>query len=177
MPTFGNGRRVAIVRGIRTPFTKAGTVFKSLSAIDLGKIAVTELLPTDPDLGPEELTVVLWSTFHGAVALEEGLPDALRGEPGALCHPPGAGVARIDVQFHAVAAALGERPVAQHPHRLGRVAEAGGLVREDPGDDHLVVRVRRVADLGGVRVAGVGEAGVGDVGDLLGGLLGGGRKA
>ena len=41
MPTFGNGRRVAIVRGIRTPFTKAGTVFKSLSAIDLGKIAVT----------------------------------------------------------------------------------------------------------------------------------------
>jgi AcrR family transcriptional regulator len=32
--------------------------------------AVIELLPTDPDLGPEELTVVLWSTFHGAVALE-----------------------------------------------------------------------------------------------------------
>jgi AcrR family transcriptional regulator len=32
--------------------------------------AVAEILPTDPDLGPEELTVVLWSTFHGAVALE-----------------------------------------------------------------------------------------------------------
>ena len=44
MPTYGNGRRVAIVRGIRTPFARAGSVLKSLSAIDLGKIAVAELL-------------------------------------------------------------------------------------------------------------------------------------
>jgi len=32
--------------------------------------AVVEVLPTDPTLGPEELTLVLWSTFHGAVTLE-----------------------------------------------------------------------------------------------------------
>ena len=44
MPTFGNGRRVAIVAGVRTPFVKSGTVFKSLSAIELGKLAVAELL-------------------------------------------------------------------------------------------------------------------------------------
>ena len=44
MATFGNGRRVAIVAGVRTPFTKAGTAFKSLSAIDLGKLCVAELL-------------------------------------------------------------------------------------------------------------------------------------
>ncbi|MEO7963714.1 MAG: acetyl-CoA C-acyltransferase, partial [Gemmatimonadaceae bacterium] len=44
MPTYGNGRRVAIVAGIRTPFAKAGSVFKSLSAIDLGRIVVAELM-------------------------------------------------------------------------------------------------------------------------------------
>lgn len=42
---FGTpGRRVAIVEGIRTPFAKAGTVLKSLSAIELGKAAVMGLL-------------------------------------------------------------------------------------------------------------------------------------
>jgi acetyl-CoA acyltransferase len=44
MATFGNGRRVAIVAGVRTPFTRAGTVLKPLSAIDLGRAAVAELL-------------------------------------------------------------------------------------------------------------------------------------
>lgn len=44
MATFGNGRRIAIVAGVRTPFAKAGTAFKSISAIDLGKLCVAELL-------------------------------------------------------------------------------------------------------------------------------------
>ncbi len=44
MATFGNGRRVAIVAGVRTPFARAGTAFKSISAIDLGKLCVAELL-------------------------------------------------------------------------------------------------------------------------------------
>jgi len=44
MATFGNGRRVAIVAGVRTPFAKAGTALKSISAIDLGKLCVAELL-------------------------------------------------------------------------------------------------------------------------------------
>src|SRR5215216_6602900 len=44
MPTFGNGRRVAIVAGVRTPFAKAGTVLKNLTSIDLGKLAVAELI-------------------------------------------------------------------------------------------------------------------------------------
>jgi len=38
MATFGNGRRVAIVAGVRTPLAKGGTALKSLSAIDLGKL-------------------------------------------------------------------------------------------------------------------------------------------
>lgn len=44
MASFGNGRRVAIIEGVRTPFARAGTTLKHLSAIDLGKIAVGELI-------------------------------------------------------------------------------------------------------------------------------------
>lgn len=42
--TQRNGRRVAIVGGCRTPFAKAGTVFRDLSAVDLAKAAGRELL-------------------------------------------------------------------------------------------------------------------------------------
>jgi len=41
---MGNGRRVAIVAGCRTPFAKAGTDFGEVGAIDLAKAAVLELL-------------------------------------------------------------------------------------------------------------------------------------
>ena len=45
MSTFGSpGRRVAIVAGLRTPFAKAGATLKSLSAIELGKRCVAELI-------------------------------------------------------------------------------------------------------------------------------------
>src|SRR3954465_6631786 len=45
MATLGsNGRRVAIVAGVRTPFAKAGTALKDFTAIDLGKLAVAELI-------------------------------------------------------------------------------------------------------------------------------------
>lgn len=37
-------QRVAIVRGLRIPFAKAGTAYARLDALDLGKIVVTELL-------------------------------------------------------------------------------------------------------------------------------------
>jgi acetyl-CoA acyltransferase len=40
----GNGRRVAIVGGCRTPFAKAGTVLRDLTAVDLAKLATRELL-------------------------------------------------------------------------------------------------------------------------------------
>ena len=45
MLTFGSsGRRVAIVAGLRTPFARSGTTLKSLSAIELGKRVVAELI-------------------------------------------------------------------------------------------------------------------------------------
>jgi acetyl-CoA acyltransferase len=45
MPSLGGpGRRVAIVAGVRTPFARAGTALKHLSAIELGKLCVAELI-------------------------------------------------------------------------------------------------------------------------------------
>jgi acetyl-CoA acyltransferase len=61
MPTFGNGRRVAIVAGVRTPFVKAGTAFKSLSSQDLGRLAVTELLQRT-NLDGKEVQAVVFGT-------------------------------------------------------------------------------------------------------------------
>ncbi len=42
--SVGNGRRVAVVGGCRTPFAKAGTAFRDLTAVDLAKLAARELL-------------------------------------------------------------------------------------------------------------------------------------
>ena len=39
-----NGRRVAVVAGCRTPFAKAGTVYRDLSALDLARTCVRELV-------------------------------------------------------------------------------------------------------------------------------------
>ncbi len=39
-----NGRRVAVIAGVRTPFAKAGTVLKDARAVDLARYAARELL-------------------------------------------------------------------------------------------------------------------------------------
>ena len=44
MDNPGTRRRVAIIAGVRTPFAKAGSDLRHLSAIELGKIAVSELV-------------------------------------------------------------------------------------------------------------------------------------
>jgi acetyl-CoA acyltransferase len=68
MGTFGNGRRVAIVAGVRTPFTKAGTVLKSISAIDLGKLCVAELLQRTNLDGKEVEALVFGTVIPSVVA-------------------------------------------------------------------------------------------------------------
>jgi len=50
-----------IVAGVRTPFAKAGTSLKHLSAIDLGKIAVRDLLAR-ADLPGEEVDHLVYGT-------------------------------------------------------------------------------------------------------------------
>ncbi|HSQ04041.1 MAG TPA: acetyl-CoA C-acyltransferase FadI, partial [Burkholderiales bacterium] len=67
-PAFGNGRRVAIVGGVRTPFTRAGTAFKSMSAIDLGKLCVAELIQRTNLSGSEVEALVFGTVIPSVVA-------------------------------------------------------------------------------------------------------------
>lgn len=66
MPTFGNGRRVAIVAGLRTPFERSGTLFKSLSAQDLGRAVVAELVAR-AGLDGDEIDALVFGTVVPSV--------------------------------------------------------------------------------------------------------------
>ena len=76
------GRRVAIMNGCRTPFAKSGTVFKDLTAIDLGTLAVRELMNRAELEGGEVDEVVYGTVVHSVkapniareVALKSGIP-------------------------------------------------------------------------------------------------------
>ncbi len=61
-----NGRRVAIVDGCRTPFAKSGTDYRRLSAVDLGKVAVKELIART-NLDPEEIDHLVFGTVVQSV--------------------------------------------------------------------------------------------------------------
>ncbi len=60
MSMNGNaGRRVALVAGCRTPFAKAGTVFRDVPAVDLARHAARELLAR-AELDPAEVEEVIF---------------------------------------------------------------------------------------------------------------------
>ena len=61
MSSTGSLRRVAIVTGVRTPFAKAGTLYKSLSAIDLGRLCVAELMQRT-NLDSADLDAIVFGT-------------------------------------------------------------------------------------------------------------------
>src|SRR5438445_12717947 len=76
------GRRAAIVAGLRTPFVQSGTEFKDLTALDLGRIVVSELVQRC-ELPPKEIDqivfgavipVVQWPNIAREVGLAAGLP-------------------------------------------------------------------------------------------------------
>ena len=52
-------RRVAVVAGLRTPFAKSGSAYKDLTALDLGKLVVAELLQR-AELDPKEVQQVVY---------------------------------------------------------------------------------------------------------------------
>jgi acetyl-CoA acyltransferase len=67
MNAFGsNGRRVAIVAGVRTPFAKAGTALKNLTATELGKLCVAELIQRT-ELDGKEVDAVVYGTVVPSV--------------------------------------------------------------------------------------------------------------
>src|SRR3990172_5548218 len=53
------GRRAAVIAGLRTPFVKAGTDFKDLSAVDLGALVVNELVVRS-GIAPKEFDSVVF---------------------------------------------------------------------------------------------------------------------
>jgi acetyl-CoA acyltransferase len=57
--TTPRGRRAAVVAGLRTPFVKAGTDFRDLSAVDLGALVVNELVARS-GLAPKEFDSVVF---------------------------------------------------------------------------------------------------------------------
>jgi acetyl-CoA acyltransferase len=64
--TYGNGTRVAIVAGVRTPFAKAGTILKSMTAIELGRLCVAELVQRS-NLDTDELDTLVFGTVVPSV--------------------------------------------------------------------------------------------------------------
>ena len=67
MATYGtNGRRVAIVAGLRTPFARAGTDLRTLTAQELGRSVVAELLQRTAVEG-DEIDALVFGTVVPSV--------------------------------------------------------------------------------------------------------------
>lgn len=76
------GRRVAIVNGLRTPFVKAGSIFGELTALDLGRFVVQELIQRS-EIDPNEIDQVVFgqviptltaTSIAREIVLAAGLP-------------------------------------------------------------------------------------------------------
>lgn len=77
--------RTAIVTGVRTPFAKSGTTFADLTAIELGKIAVREVLARS-DVDPAQVDQLIYGTVvHDTqapnIAREVGLATLPKSVP------------------------------------------------------------------------------------------------
>lgn len=80
-------REVVVVDGIRTPFTKAGTLFNEITAQELGRIALTELLvrtAIDPNILDEVVVGNIAQPAEAAniarvIALMAGVPRRVPG--------------------------------------------------------------------------------------------------
>jgi acetyl-CoA acyltransferase len=79
--------RVAVVRGLRTPFAKSGTHYAHLSALDLGKLVVAELVQRS-GINPSEINEVVFGNVIPSVkapniareiVLGTGLPRSIPG--------------------------------------------------------------------------------------------------
>lgn len=82
-----NNRRVAVIRGLRTPFAKSGTHYARLSALDLGKLVVAELVERS-GLNPSDIQEVVYGNVIPSVkapniareiVLGTGLPRKVPG--------------------------------------------------------------------------------------------------
>src|SRR5436305_9176451 len=79
--------RVAVIRGLRTPFAKSGTHYARLSALDLGKIVVAELVERS-GINPNDVQELVYGNVIPSVkapniareiVLRTGLPRKIPG--------------------------------------------------------------------------------------------------
>ena len=71
-----NGKRVAIVAGLRTPFAKQWSAYREVSALDLANIVVAELLQR-VELDPKEIQPLGKATeFYASLTALEGQATA-----------------------------------------------------------------------------------------------------
>lgn len=68
MSLYGSQRRVAIVAGLRTPFARSGTALQGYSAIELGRLAVAELMQRSGLDGKTVDLLVFGTVVHNVVA-------------------------------------------------------------------------------------------------------------
>ncbi|MDR8523346.1 MULTISPECIES: acetyl-CoA C-acyltransferase FadI [Shewanella] len=71
--TNARGERIAIVSGLRTPFAKQATAFHGVSALDMGKMVVNELLSRS-ELDPKEIEQLV----YGQVVQMPAAPNIAR---------------------------------------------------------------------------------------------------
>jgi acetyl-CoA acyltransferase len=80
-----NGKRVAIVAGLRTPFAKQWSAYREVSALDLANIVVSELMQR-VDLDPKEIQQVVYGqvvpsveapNIAREVVLATGMPKSI----------------------------------------------------------------------------------------------------
>src|SRR4051795_11239045 len=62
------GRRTAIIGGVRTPFVEGGTAFRNLTALDLGKLVISELVQRC-ELKPKEIDQIVFGTVIPSVQM------------------------------------------------------------------------------------------------------------
>jgi len=146
-------RDVVVVDGVRTPYARAGTELKNVSAADLGRIVVTELLART-DFDPEGLDQVIFGNIAQppdavnvarVAALKAGVPDAVPAfTVNRLC---GSGLQSITDAYYRIAAGDAEAIVAGGVESMSQIP----LLYSHESQD-VFTEVFTARDLGG-RVA------------------------
>ena len=120
-------RDVVVVDGVRTPYAKAGTELKGVSAAELGRVVVTELLART-DFDPEGLDQVIFGNIAQppdavnvarVAALKAGVPDRVPAfTVNRLC---GSGLQSIMDAYYRIAAGDADAIVAGGVESMSRI--------------------------------------------------------
>ena len=158
-PVTPPGRRVAVVAGVRTPFAKAGTIYRDVPAVTLARYAARELLhrtelrgvEVDEVVFGQVVASVLTPNVGREVSLLPQLPPSVPGYSLNRACASGAqaitnaadqiGLGHADVILAGGAESLSDIPVL-HSKRMSRVLVDAGRARSLGGRVAAFGRVR-----------------------------------